>query len=553
MHFIAQITVLVALTLGATAAIAATDVTAVTPQGTLVGETTARSITVFRGIPYAVPPIGVRRWKYAEAAPDWKFARTARENAPSCMQPTQAPTFTTGTGKVQTRLFAGPQPQMSEDCLYLNVWSPKPDAATPAAKRPVMVWIHGGALMTGSGSLANYDGSALAAKGAVIVTINYRLGLFGFYAHPELSAESPTGTSGNYGLSDQIEALRWVRRNIAAFGGDPENVTIFGESAGSWSVGLLLSSPQAKGLFHRAIGESGNYIFPMLNLKTAAPGKLSAEGKGAAFAQNAVGGGIDQLRALSAAELEAKATALSAVKPAELAIIDGAIITRSVRETFLTGTQHAVPLLVGFNSDEGSGLSDSPDFPPVPADGATYAKFAQGLFGSLAERGLKLYPPGDPTAAVFDFYRDVSFGAPMQQMAQAAGKANVPAYLYYFSHTPPYANVMRGLAFGKAERKLGAHHGAEIPYVFGTIGKGLAAGTAPTARDRQLADLMGNYWVSFARSGNPNGAGRPVWQPYRDTDRRFVLFNNGARPGVNLLPGTLELQTEIYPTLFGAR
>ena len=539
------------LTLGAalagSAARAGPDIRVDAPQGPVVGETLETgTVAVFRGIPYAVPPVGQRRWRMAEPAPDWKLARSAKNASPACMQSPIPPLMKTGTGATQPVFFSAPAPLVSEDCLFLNVWSPNA-AAIPgspnAAKRPVMVWIHGGAFTGGSGTDAIYDGAALAAKGVVVVTINYRLGIFGFFAHPDLSAETGSGTSGNQGLGDQIEALRWVQRNIAAFGGDPGNVTIFGESAGSWAVSLLMATPASQGLFHKAIGESGAYFYPMLTLKQPSEGRQSAEAGGASFAA-AAAGGLTGLRALSAAAVLEKSAALAAVNPAQLVIIDGTLIKQSLRDTYAQGLQRAVPMLVGFNADEGSALSDFFVVAPTPSSAESYVADVRARFGDLSAPWLKLYPPTDLTAAVFDAYRDSEFGWRMTEMAHAANRAGTPAYLYYFAHRPPYGAIMRGMPIGAGKRQLGAHHAAEIPYVFGNMAV-LPGAAGLLAKERQLSDLMQDYWVRFAATGNPNGGAGPDWPAFEAKKRRFLRFDTATAQGSDLLAGSWELHKEI--------
>jgi para-nitrobenzyl esterase len=533
--------------LAGSAARAGPDIRIDAPQGPVVGEMLETGkVAVFRGLPYAVPPVGQRRWRMAEPAPDWKLARSAKAAAPVCMQSAFPPVMTTGTGATQPVFFSAPAPLASEDCLFLNVWLPNAAAtpgSPPAAKRPVMVWIHGGAFTGGSGTDAIYDGAALAAKGVVVVTINYRLGIFGFFAHPELSAETASGTSGNQGLGDQVEALRWVQRNIAAFGGDPRNVTIFGESAGSWAVSLLMATSASEGLFHKAIGESGAYFYPMLSLKQPSEGRASAEAIGAGFAA-AAAGGLAGLRGLSAAAVLDKSAALAAINPAQLVIVDGALIRQTLRDTYAQGRQRAIPTLVGFNADEGSALSDFFVVAPVPSSPESYVADVQARFGDLSAQWLKLYPPTDLTGAVFDAYRDSEFGWRMIEMAHAAKRAGTPAYLYYFAHRPPYGAIERGMPIGAGKRPLGAHHAAEIPYVFGNLSVPPGAGAAQ-AQERQLSDLMQDYWVRFAATGNPNGGAGPDWPAFEGRNRHFLRFDAGAAPGSDLLAGSWELHKEI--------
>lgn len=532
----------IASSLGLTSPVGGAPVAVDTPQGPVIGvEAPGGDVAVFKGIPYALPPVGKRRWTMAEPAPDWTNPRLANQFGPQCIQGTLPATFETPSGQNQTRLFWEPSGPSSEDCLYLNIYAPK--AGTQNAKAPVMVWIHGGGFVGGSGSGPFYDGTALARKGVVVVTINYRLGIFGFFAHPELSTESVTGTSGNYGLSDQLEALRWVQRNIAAYGGDPQNVTIFGESAGSWAVSLLVATQKSAGLFNKAIGQSGAYLYSMPHLKQAAGGIISAEQAGRNFAQAAGAANLSQLRDMSASDLQTKAENLQAINAGHLAIVDGHFFDKPLREIFAEGGQRKVPVLVGFNADEGSGLADYFVVAPVPESSTAYEAQVKERFGNLAAAWLKQYPSVNPTAAVFDAYRDSEFGWRMEEWAKAAERAGQPAYLYYFAHKPPMGDAIREMPIGLGKRPLGSYHAAEIVYVFNSFSLGsLPSGSTS---DKKLAELMSDYWVSFAKSGNPNGDGRPDWQKYSDRERHYMLFSETAQPSSDLLPGSWELHHEI--------
>lgn len=532
----------IATSLGLASPVSAAPVALDTPQGPVIGtEAEGGGVSIFKGIPYAVPPVGKRRWVMAEPAPNWTNPRLAAQFGPQCVQGALPATFETPSGQVQTRLFWEPSGPASEDCLYLNVYAPK--TLGQNAKAPVMVWIHGGGFVGGSGSGPFYDGTALARKGVVVVTINYRLGIFGFFAHPELSAESATGTSGNYGLSDQLEALRWVQRNISAYGGDPRNVTIFGESAGSWAVSLLVATQKSEGLFHKAIGQSGAYLYSMPHLKQAAGGIISAEQAGQNFAQAAGARSLSDLRNMSASDLQARAESLHAINAGHLAIVDGHFFTRPVREIYAQGGQRKVPVLVGFNADEGSGLADYFVVAPVPESTAAYEAEVKARFGNLADKWLRQYPAKDPTAAVFDAYRDSEFGWRMEELAKATERAGQPAYLYYFAHKPPMGDTVREMPIGSGKRRLGAYHAAEIVYVFNSFSLGNLP--SATASDRALADVMSDYWVNFAKNGDPNGQGHPAWQRYSDRQRHYMLFSETAQPSLNLLPGSWDLHHEI--------
>lgn len=525
-----------------------------TPQGPLLGLTTDNGeVASFKGIPYALPPVGVRRWTPAQPAPAWTNLRLAGQTGPACIQSGMPETTEIAGGGSQPALYWEPDQVSGEDCLYLNVWAPAEALKSGQPPRPVMVWIHGGAFLGGSGANPVYDGEALARKGVVVVTLNYRLGVFGFFAHPELSAESPEGLSGNYGLTDQMEALRWVRKNIAAFGGDPGNVTIFGESAGSWAVNLLVANHQAKGLFHKAIGQSGAYFYSMLDLKKPTLGRGSAEAIGKAFGDTVVAGGaLADLRALPAHALLAAASVPGAINPGHFVVVDGRMFSKPVRDIYAAGEQAAVPVMVGFNADEGSGLSDFYVVAPPPPSAAAYEAQVKTRFGDLARDWLKLYPASDLTGAAFNAYRDSEFGWRMQAWAGDTSRVGQPAYLYFFNHTPPGGEQERGLPLylgSPAKRRAGAFHASEIAYVFNNAGRApggsLEVAPVPTETDTRLADQMSDYWVAFATRGDPNGPGRPVWKPYSLDARHYMEFAGQPRPGVNLMPGMVELHEAV--------
>ncbi len=462
-------------------------------NGLLAGAAgTSPEVRVFKGIPYAAPPVGDLRWRAPQPATPWKGARDATKFSAVCYQ----------TPYPRKSIFWIEPDPMSEDCLYLNVWT-----AVQSAKqsRPVMVWIHGGSLTRGSGSTPYYDGESLAKKGVVLVTINYRLDIFGFFAHPELSAESGHHVSGNYGLLDQIAALRWVRKNIAAFGGDPERVTIFGESAGSWSVNYLMASPLAKGLFNRAIGESGG-TFGVMN-------KLAdVEQAGEKFGASLSATSIKALRAKPAADV-LNASKSGAFTPN----VDGSFLPEDVYTIFAAGRQNDVPLIAGSNADEATSLF------PWPADGTaeSFKVRVRWLFGDRAEQFLKVYPADSDAQAKASHYagfRDFTFGWQMREwvrMQTQTGKA--AAYLYYFTRVPP----------GPGSAELGAHHAAEIVYVFDNLRFGKKK---YEEIDQRLTDTMSSYWVNFAATGDPNGGGLPKWPAYRENSDLALEFGAEVKP-----------------------
>ena len=455
-------------------------------EGAAVGDS---GVTAYKAIPYAAPPVGALRWKAPRPAAAWEGARAATEFGTACPQ---------GGGLAQ--MTGEALPTLSEDCLYLNIWT---TAAGTDAKQPVMVWIHGGGLTLGWGHQRGYDGTALAAQGVVLVSINYRLGALGFLAHPLLSGEEEVGVSGNYGLLDQVAALEWVQRNIAGFGGDPGNVTIFGESAGGTSVQALLASPHSEGLFHRAIAQSpwltdGNYA----QLKTATPLGQSAEAQGAAWAERHFPE-ADSADALRAVPMEAM-NAAQQDGYSVLVTIEGHFMPDHVLETFAAGKQMDVPVMAGTNTDEGTMFMGFLPF-NTPEQ---YAAAMQAGYGEHAAAILELYPAADQVALVRaknQLITDTWFAQGTRNML--AGMANVssPAWHYHFSRRS--SNPM-----------MGSHHALEIGYAFNNLG---ADAKAP---DKALAAAMTRYWVQFARTGDPNVDGLPAWPAFDpETDRHLEL------------------------------
>ncbi|HTW25359.1 MAG TPA: carboxylesterase family protein [Candidatus Baltobacteraceae bacterium] len=449
-------------------------------QGLLAGaDGRTPDVRVYRGIPFAAPPVGDLRWKAPQPPASWTGVRQTTQFGNSCIQP---PYPSNG-------IYGNSPPPTSEDCLYLNIWTP---AKLPDDRLPVMVWIHGGGFDRGTGAAIGYDGENLAKHGAVVVTLNYRLGIFGFLALPELTAESPHHASGDYALLDQIAALEWVQRNIAAFGGDPARVTIFGQSAGSESVCALMASPLAKGLFARAIGESGGVFGPL-------PSLAGAEKQGSALASK-LGAAQDVLKTLRAKSAADLLQASSGEDDDYSAIIDGWVLPQSVDSIFAAGKQNDVPILVGNTSDEGKNLLRLNGV----ATPASFTENAQKQYGALAQQFLAAYPPGSSdetaTAANFAAFRDRWFGWEMRTWARTETKTgHQHAYRYYFSRVPP----------GPGSR-LGAFHGSEMAYVFENFPFRLFYQDL----DKQLGETIATYWVNFARTGDPNGAGLPDWPAY---------------------------------------
>jgi para-nitrobenzyl esterase len=478
------------------------------PAGVARGQADG-AVNVFKGLPYALPPVGAARWTPPQPAPRWAGVRRASDFGPVCVQPT-APLVSL---------------RMSEDCLTLNVWALK-----DAHKAPVIVWIHGGSFVAGSGSDRIYDGARLAQRGVIVVTINYRLGVLGYLAHPGLSAESATGVSGNYGLLDQIEALRWVKRNIAAFGGDPDNVTIAGESSGGLSVAYLMAAPPARGLFARAIAESA-YLISTPALRQVQDGETPAETIGANLAAKLGAHTIADLRKWDAATL-ANAAARAGYAP--FGTIDGQILPRQLVDVFDRGEQAPVPLLVGFNSGEIRALRFLA--PKVPASAAVYEAGIRAAYGDLADVYLKLYPPTNLEESIVAASRDGIYGWTAQRLAAKQTALGQGAYLYFFDHGYPAVDSIHMHGF----------HGSELPYVFGTADRLPVFWPKPpgTPGETVLTDAMIGYWTSFARTGQPEAAGAARWAPYGQA-QAYMAFDAAPRAADHLLPGAYALQEEV--------
>lgn len=457
-------------------------------------------VASFKGIPFAAPPVRDLRWRPPQPVAGWHGDLVADRFGPMCLQPLRA----------RNSVFYLGEEASSEDCLTLNVWS----AAKPEDRRPVMVFVYGGGWTIGSGSLPLYDGEALARKGAVVVSFNYRVGALGFLAHPELTAEG-NGTSGNYGLMDMLAALQWVKANIAKFGGDPANVTLYGQSAGSVAVSFLQASPAAKGLFHRAIGQSGGY-----NLGGPLPTLADAEKRGTEVATRLKATSLAQLRALGG---DAIVNGDNAQRP----IVDGRVLPEQPALTFANGKQVAMPTLVGWNADEGTAY-------PVAKPAASFRADAEARYGADAGKMLALYPAADDVqarAASYALMRDRTFAAPVRRWASEQAVV-APVFLYHFSRVPPFVD---GLAYAQQApaSKLGAYHGAEMAYAYGTLDvlNRLGRTRAWTDDDRRFSEAMMGYWVNFARTGNPNGEGLPAWPAYRVDREQAMLFGGTIAPG----------------------
>lgn len=473
-------------------------------------------LQIFKGIPFAAAPVGELRWKPPVAAPVFEREFDASKFGPACMQHRAD----------QTSIYAENLKEVSEDCLSLNIWRRK-----DAKDAPVFVWIYGGSLRSGANSLSMYDGAVLAERGVIVVSINYRLGILGYMAHPELSAESPDGVSGNYGLLDQIEALKWIKKNIASFGGDPDNVTIAGESAGALSVMYLMASPPAQGLFHKAIAQSA-YMISTPALKEARYGFPSAEAIGAYVADKLGAANIAALREMDAAALVKKSLEAGYIA---WGTVDGAVLPDELVTIFDRGEQAPVPVLAGFNSGEIRSLRVL--LPKAPANAKDYETAIRAGYGDLAEKVLARYPSSHIDESMLATTRDAMYGWTAERLVRKQTEAGAEGYLYLFDHGYPAAD----------KAGLHAFHASEIPYVFGTIGK-----TAPTwpkipntAREKRLSDAMAGYWSSFARDGAPRAAGEHDWKPY-SADKAYMYFADAPEGrATHLLPGMYELHEEV--------
>jgi para-nitrobenzyl esterase len=436
---------------------------------------TRDGVNVFLGVPYAAPPVGDLRWREPQSPAKWQGVRAADTFGHDC---------------VQHRQYDQPQ---SEDCLYLNVWAPQ---AAAGQRLPVMFWIYGGGLSYGSAAWPWYDGAAFAKQGVILVSVNYRLARFGFFAHPAISAERPGAVLGNYGFLDQIAGLKWVQRNIAAFGGNPADVTVFGESAGGRSVNALLVSPLSKGLFHKAIIQSGAGRNQLRHIRDSRPNiQASAETMGVEFAKSA---GLTHATAAALRALAADVVRGPAGSTPPLfanAMIDGRLVLEDFTETYKKGAQHRVPLMIGANSAE-FGTGTAPD-----------AELVFRSLGTFKDKALALYDgygTNDRKLMAMEITSDMGMNNGTRYVARLIAKAGQPVYHYHFAYV---AQAMRATS-------PGARHAAELVYVFDTLGSRTTRTQPPAAvadPDRTVARQMNTYWVNFAKKSNPNGSGLPVW------------------------------------------
>lgn len=486
----------------ATAQSAAADPVVHLQQGDLRGRADGAALA-FLNVPYAAPPTGRNRWRAPQPTANWRGMRDATRYGPGCIQqvlPGGRPPWT------HEYMVSGP---VSEDCLSLNVWTP----GTTGTPKPVLVWIHGGGFSEGSGSVPIYRGAALAGRDIVVVTINYRLGIYGFLAHPELTREAGEGAASNFGLQDQIAALRWVRHNISRFGGDPDQVTIAGQSAGSMAVHSLVASPLATGLFHRAIAQSGlPTIMPMQTL-------AQAEEVGSAFAQYKGAPTIARLRAMTPSQLALAADGGTGGASSFRPMVDGRLLPATPGDMVARAAHNDVAMIVGQTADEGSAF-------PGYGSGTieAYQAFMSRSFGAEAELFMRLYPAqtdAERSAAVIAASRDRGLAMIDAWARVKLARGSSPVWAYYHTHPEP----------GEGSAEFGAFHSSEIPYIFATLD--MSPERQFTLADRNLSLVMSSYWVNFVKTGNPNGPGLPQWRPTSPevpTVQEFGTGGAGERP-----------------------
>ncbi len=489
----------------------------------------APDVLAFRGVPYAAAPVGELRFRPPAAPVEWDGVRSAEHIGPACWQ---------AVGPVTGSVFTRGELDVSEDCLYLNVFAP----VTPVpGGAPVLVWYHGGGNTAGHGGAQIFDGSALAQKGAVVVTVNYRLGVFGFFAHPALTAESEHASSGNYALLDQIASLDWVQRNIASFGGDPDRVTVFGQSAGSQDVCLLMASPLTRGLFDGVIGHSSGCF----NRGSAPLTRAHEAGLERAARVDVYGEGPDaaaRLRALGTAELYA------GMGRAGGPIVDGWVIPKPAWEIFLAGEHNDVPVIAGSMANEMKSLgAGTPEVPLATFEGAMRASW-----GEQAEALLAAYKDliGESTRSARQMVdTDERFAWQSRTWARTLEASGGDSYVYFFSYPSPVFRlyVPEQAELGRypgGERGMGAFHSGDLAYAFGTVD---LVGVGWTDWDRELSDIMTSYWVNFARSGDPNGVGLPQWPLYRAANDIVLEFGEAVAATAHPRRKQLDIIDEARP------
>ena len=473
-------------------------------EGGMVSGVTVDGVQSYRGIPFAAPPVGTLRWKPPQPAAAWAGTRRADQVGAACPQNPHAP----------GSIFPDPTEPQSEDCLYLNVWT----AARAGVRRPVVVWYHGGGWNYGSGTSYTPNGAPIAKKGVVLVTVNYRMGPLGFMAHPALTAESPHHSSGNYGFLDQIAALQWVKKNIAAFGGDPNRVTIQGESAGSWTVSVLVASPLSRGLFHRAIGESGGRFNPQPYLQADRDGLPAAEKGGLEFAKAA---GVDSLEGLRALPVDK----ILKIPFRAAENVDGWVLPDQMRTLYAERKQAMVSVLLGSNKNE---RAPNPDAgPKTMSDYRAYLAKEYGTLSPEFEAAFPVATDADVVDAVAAIGGQSTFTVHMRTWARMMAAAGQKAYLYEFSHVPPHPE----------SKRLRAFHTSEIPYVFNDLRQ---HNWTFTDVDSRLADMMSSYWANFVIRGDPNGEGLPRWAPYDAAKEAYMDLGDTPTLRHHLLTSQLD-------------
>lgn len=473
-------------------------------EGGWIQGTVTDSMTIFKGIPFAAPPVGELRWKAPQPVQQWEGVKQTTDYAPAPMQ------------------GGNPQSGKSEDCLYLNVWTP---AKSPKDKIPVLVWIYGGGFSFGSTCDPMYDGAKLASKGVVLVSIAYRVGQLGFLAHPDLTAESPDHVSGNYGLLDQIAGLKWIKQNIAQFGGDPDKVTIFGESAGGISVSMLCASPLAKGLFQGAISESGGSFgptrpttYPGENMKTLE----QAEADGIEYVKQFGASSIAELRKMDGEKFIPAGWTM----PGGWPIVDGYVIPGDQHTMYQNGNYNDIPVLIGYNSDEGASFSRE----RTPEQ---YIEGVKARYGQFADALIAAYPASENSVpkTARDLMRDAAFGWQTWAWARLqseTGKSKV--YYYYFDQHPDFPE-------GSPMYGFGSPHGQEVAYVFQHLNN---ADPNTSASDKEISEAMGTYWTNFAKYGNPNGEGVPEWPAFSDQNPKVMYLS--TTPHIGPVPSEQSLK-----------
>jgi para-nitrobenzyl esterase len=495
-------------------------------SGTLHGAHVGAAIA-FRGIPYARPPIAELRWQPPQPPLPWEGVREAVQPGSACTQRSSGLTpFFAPMAQAYGTSFEQPPVKSSEDCLYLDVWVPE----WPVQRAlPVMVWLHGGSNMVGSGTQSTYNGVSLAQHGVLLVTLNYRLGVMGFFSHPELTAESVHHSSGNYGSLDQLAALNWVKQNIAQFGGDPENVTLFGESAGAIDAARLMTSPLATGLFKRVISESGPAFDAGQSLSHAEAFGSAVSALAAGDAQSTA---LQKLRALPATEVEALVAKAQEQMPTDItaATADGWVLPMSPRQAFLTGSIQKVDLLIGLNGRELSAFrlsaaaaAKASGRPNAAASGGLkmFSEAARPYFGGWTDVAIAMYFGRillNKNAGLDSAANDLIGALPVGAMASLTHASGQQVFVYRFNRSIP----------GKGEAELGAFHSLEVPYVFGSLKDREWQWLPSTALDAPLSELLQTYWTDFAKTGNPNASGLPSWPAWSDEKKEFLLVNQDA-------------------------